>query len=163
MAIKVVGFGRQIDTKDLKPGDLAIVEIGERIFIALRIGYGGGEPFDLALAQLAGPALSKPLPHIRETGHGDYFTIPGTIVARPSTETAPIPGGIGPGALVIDSKNVAFVRSEADGVAYYALETGAEGKPHGERALYGQWELVQIISETERLILRMDSSRSSRE
>jgi len=163
MAIKVVGFGRQVDTKDVKPGDLAILESGERIFIALRIAYSGGEPFDLALAQLAGPALSKPLPHIRNAGHGDYFTVPGAIVARPSSEMAPMPGGIGPGALVIDSNNAAFVRSEADGVAYCALETGAEGKPHGERAFYGQWELVQIISETERVILKMDSSRSSRD
>ena len=65
MAIKVAGFGRQVDTKDVKPGDLAIVEIGERVFIALRIAYGGGEPFDLALAQLAGATLSKPVPHIR--------------------------------------------------------------------------------------------------
>ena len=63
--------------------------------------------------------------------------------------------------MVIDSKNAAFVRSEADGVAYFNLETGAEGKPDGERAFYGQWELVQIISETERVILKMDSSRSS--
>lgn len=162
MPISVQGFGQRIDRKDLKPGEVLVGLRGADTYFMMRVGHGPDHQFDLVLALLQGDV--KPnitFPRLTGDGQFHYVSVAGQVVARPAKFAIPTDSPVN-GSLVLDAQGNAFVRCTNDGVEYYSLDTGLEGRPGDARTYYNEWDAVQVLGpQLERVIARIASSRDS--
>lgn len=90
-----------------------------------------------------------------DSGLGDYTTVAGRIVARTTAFALPTSNPVD-GALTIDARGTAFIRTTHNGIDFYEIGGEGRGSPEGSRAYFNDWELVQLLDDgSERLIAKM--------
>jgi hypothetical protein len=160
MPMTIEGFGRPIDSSNLKRGDLAFrvegTREGPRSTLALRVGHGGDNSYEVVLAIYSGPTLGRPVPHVTDAGAREYVSIEGEVVLQPSGPPVPMADDLPPGTLVIDGTGAAFIRIvEGGGVEYCKLTSGEFDKPGSPRAYFTSWQLVLRQRSREAILVSM--------